>query len=222
MKKISISLVMLIFLVPLMVAQVDLTQLSLNVQKKYNENFAAMAQYTWQRNVQVFMKGDLKATIVANVSVGSDGKPVSQVVEQTSTTKKKPGIRGAVQSSQIDDTKEYVENALKLVVEYIFMSKGQMVDLFSTKGIVSQLGDNLQVQGSNFIVQGDNLQYLYNINTLECVSQTVNTVMDGDPVKAVVTYKEVEGVDMVDKITLDLPAKGLNAVAVNSLWAKRL
>jgi len=222
MRKFIITTVLSVFLVPAIWAQTDMTQLSLNVQEKYNQNFAAMAQFTWQRNVQVFMKGDLKATIVATVSVGSDGKPVANVIDQTSTTKQKPGIRGAVQSSQVDDTKTYVENALKLVTEYIFMSKGQMVDLFSTKGIVSQLGNNLQVQGSNFIAQGDNLQFLYNIESLECVSQTVNTVMSGDPVKAVVTYKEVQGVNMVDKITLDLPAKGLNAVAVNTQWAKRL
>lgn len=221
MKKIIIGTIMFIFLVPALMAQVDLTQLSLNIQEKYNQNFATMAQYTWQRNTQVFMKGELKATILANISVGSDGKPVANVIDQTSTTKKKPGVRGAVQSSEIDKTKTYVENALKLVVEYIFMSKGQMVDLFD-KGTVSQLGNNLQVQGYNFITQGDNLQYLYNIESLECESQTVSTVMSGDPVKAQVTYKQLDGVNMVEKITLDLPAKGLNAVAVNSQWAKKL
>jgi len=220
MKKISISALLFVFLVPVIMAQVDLTQLSLNVQAKYNQNFATMAQYTWQRDVQVFMKGDLKATIVENVSIGSDGKPVVQVLDQTSTTKQKPGIRGAIQSSAVDDTKTYVQNALKLVTEYIFMSKGQMVDLFD-KGTVSQLNNDLQVQGYNFIT-GDNLQFLYNIESLECVSQTVSTVMNGDPVKAQVTYKQLQGVNMIEKITLDLPAKGLNAVAVNSQWAKKL
>lgn len=221
MKKIIISALLFFFLVPVMMAQVDLTQLSLKVQQKYDQNFAAMAQYTWQRNVQVFMKGELKATMDASISIGSDGKPVAHVLDATTTTKKKPGVRGAIQSNAIDDTKTYVENALKLVIEYIFMSKGQMVDLFD-KGTVSQLNNDLQVQGYNFIVQGDNLKYLYNSESLECISQTVSTVMDGDPVKAQVTYTKFQGVNMIDKITLDLPAKGLNAVAVNSQWAKKL
>lgn len=221
MKKIIIATLFLTLIIQASFAQVDLTQLSLNVQKTYDQNFAKMAQYTWQRDVQVLMKGELKATIVENVSIGTDGKPVTQVIDKTTTTKKKPGIRGSIQQSQGDDLKEYVENALKLVVGYIFMSKGQMVDLFD-KGTVSELGNDLQVQGYNFITQGDNLQFLYNINSLQCVSQTVSTVMSGDPVKAVVTYKQLNGVNVVDKITVDLPAKQLNAIAVNSLWAKKL
>lgn len=210
-----------IFFASISWAQVDKTQLSLDVQAKYSKNFTEMAQYTWQRNIQVFMKGELMATIVADVSVGSEGKPVVNVIDKTTTTKKKPGIRGAIQSSKQEETKEYVQNSLKLVTEYIFMSKGQMVDLFD-KGTISQLGNNLQAQGFNFIVQGDNLKFLYNINSLECISQTVNTVYDGDPVNAVVIYKQVDGVNMVEKITLDLPAKELNAVSVSSLWAKKL
>lgn len=222
MKRSVLAALVFIITAPALWAQVDLTQLSLDVQAKYNQNFGDMAQYTWQRTIQVFMKDDLKATVVENVTIGSDGKPVATVIDKTTTTKKKPGIRGAIQSSQQDDVKEYVQNALKLVTEYIFMSKGQMVDLFGSKGTVSQLGSDLQVQGVSFLVQGDNLKYLYDINSLSCVSQTVNTLMNGDPVKAVVTYKQLEGVNVVDQITLDLPAKQLNAVAVNSDWAKKL
>jgi hypothetical protein len=221
MKKIIISTFILILIAPAMWAQVNKTQLSLDIKAKYQQNAQQLAQYTWQRTTQVFMKGELKTTMLSAISIGPDGKLVDQLIEKESTGSIKPGVRGAIQKNEIEDLKTYVKNAITLVNQYIFMSKGQMVDLFD-KGTLSELGGNLQVQGFNFIVQGDNLQFLYNMTSLETVSQTLSTVMNGDPVKAKVVYKIFNGVNVVDNFTLDLPAKGLNATVTNSQFAKKL
>ncbi|MEJ2195025.1 MAG: hypothetical protein P8X73_09245 [Ignavibacteriaceae bacterium] len=117
--------------------------------------------------------------------------------------------------------KEYVQKAAKLVSEYIFMNDSQMVKLFN-KGTVSELTNELQVEAFDFLVNGDNLQFLYDMKTLECVSQTVNTVMSGDKVNAQILYKALDDVNVVGKITLDLPAKDLSVVIVDSQWAKKI
>lgn len=221
MKKIIISTVILILIAPAMWAQVNKTQLSLDIKAKYQQNAQQLAQYTWQRTTQVFMKGDLKLTTISAISIGPDGKLVDQVIDKVSTTAQKPGIRGAIQDKERDEIKAYVKGAVDLVNQYIFMTKGQMVDLFD-KGTVSELNGNLQVQAFNFITQGDNLQFIYNISSLETISQTISTVMNGDPVKAQVVYKLVNGVNVVDNITLTLPAKELNATVTNSAFAKKL
>jgi hypothetical protein len=202
-------------------AQVDKTQLSLNVEAKYQENAVAMSHYTWQREANIYMKGELKAAILSQVSLGPDGKPVSQVIDKVSTTAKKPGLRGQIQKSEQEDVKKYVSDALDLVAKYIFMTKGQLVDLFD-KGTISLISNNLQAQGFNFLVQGDNLKFVYNKNSLLCESQTVNTLMNGDPVKAQVTYTLVNGVNMVHSIELVLPAKDLTVTATNSQFAQKL
>jgi hypothetical protein len=221
MKKILIASVILILLAPSLRAQVNKTQLSLDIKAKYQANAQLLAQYTWQRTTQVFMKGDLKLTTVSAISIGPDGKLVDQVIDKVSTTEQKPGLRGAIQDKERDEIKAYVKSAIDLVTQYIFMTKGQMVDLFD-KGTISELNGTLQVQGFNFIVQGDNLQFIYNMTSLETKSQTVSTVLNGDPVKAQVVYKLVNGVNVVDNFTLDLPAKGLNATVTNSAFAKKL
>ncbi len=202
-------------------AQVNLTQLSLDIQAKYQQNAIAMMKYTWQREANIFMKDELKGAILSQVSLGDDGKPVSQVIDKVSTTEKKPGLRGEIQKSEQEDVKTYVTNALELVQKYIFMSKGELVDLFN-KGNISIIGDHLQAQGFNYFVQGDNLQFLYNKNTLLCTSQTVNTLMNGDQVQAQVTYTMVNGVNMVSSIALVLPAKNLTVTASNSNFAQKL
>lgn len=222
MKKIFIGGLMIIILIPALRAQqVDKTKLSLDIKTKYQQNAQQLAQYTWQRTTQVFMKGELKVTMLSAISIGPDGKIVDNLIEKESTGTKKPGVRGAIQKNEIEDLKTYVKNAITLVNQYIFMSKGQLVDLFD-KGTLSELGGNLQVQGFNFIVQGDNLQFLYNMTSLQTISQTITTVMNGDPVKAKVVYKIFNGVNVVDNFTLDLPAKGLNATVTNSAFAKKL
>jgi len=81
-----------------------------------------------------------------------------------------------------------------------------MVDLFN-KGTFSKINDTYQVQAFGFIVEGDNLNLLYKKNTLDCVSQPVNTKMDGDDVMAVVEYEIFDGMFMVKQISLELPTK---------------
>ena len=214
MKKFSISTILFLFFATLMMAQVDKTQLSLDIEARYQKNFAELSQYTWQRETQVQINKVVKYTSTSAVSIGPDGKPIAQVIEKKSQLQQEP-------DNEEQELTAYVESALKLVSEYIFMSQSQMVDLFNI-GTVSEINDTYQVQAFGFIVEGDNLNFLYKKNTLDCVSQTVNTKMDGDDVMALVEYKIFDGMFMVKQIALELPAKKLDAVAVNSKWAKKL
>ena len=221
MKTIIITTSVMLFLSSLLQAQVDKTQLAKNIKARYSQNYAEIAKYTWQKQTQIFHSGELKLTIDGETSIGANGKPVEQVTEKISTGKEKRGLRGAIEKSEADDMKEYVQKAAKLVSEYIFMNDSQMVKLFN-KGTVSELTNELQVEAFDFLVKEDNLQFLYDMKTLECVSQTVNTVMSGDKVNAQILYKALDDVNVVGKITLDLPAKDLSVVIVDSQWAKKI
>jgi hypothetical protein len=217
MKKLSLSAILLLFFATIMMAQqVDKTQLSLDIEARYKANFEELSQYTWQRETQALIKGAVKFTSTSAVSIGEDGKPIAQVIEKNSQMQSEPGSE-----EQEEELTTYVESALKLVSEYVFMSQNQMVDLFN-KGTVSEINDTYQVQAFSFIVKDDNLNFLYKKNTLDCVSQTINTKMNGDDVMAVVEYKIFDGMFMVKQISLELPAKKLDVVAVNSKWAKKL
>lgn len=216
MKKISLSAILSLFFATILIAQVDKTQLSMDIETRYQKNFEELSQYTWQRDTKVLINGVVKFTSTSAVAIGEDGKATSHVIEKNSQLGQEPGSE-----EQEEELREYVEGALKLVSDYIFMTQQQMVDLF-TKGTVSEINDTYQVQAFDFLVDGDNLNFLYKKNTLDCVSQTVNTKMNGDDVMAIVEYRLFDGMFMVRQIALELPAKKLDVTAVNSKWAKKI
>ena len=217
MKKLTSSAFLIILLQGFVFAQaVDKKQLGLDIQARYQENFKELSQYTWQRDTQAHISNTLVYSSVSAVEINPDGKVVSKVIEKKSELDSKNG-----NSSQEEELKNYVENALKLIHEYAFLSQDKVVDLF-TNGTVSEINDTYQVQDFDFLVEGDNLNFLYKKNTFDCVSQKINTKLDGDDIMAVVEYRLFDGMFMVRQIALELPAKKLEVVSTNSKWAKKL
>jgi len=217
MKKISLSTILFFLFATLTMAQqVDKTKLSTDIQARYQKNLTELSQYTWQRETEIIINNVVQYTSTSAVSIGPDGKIVVQVIEKKSKLQEEPGNDG-----QEEELRNYVENALSLVSGYIFMNKDKMIELFN-KGTVSELNDNYRVQAFNFLVEGDNLNFLYKRNTLDCVNQAVNTKMKGDDVKAIIEYRIFNGMFMVKKISLELPAKNMHATAVNSEWSKKI
>jgi hypothetical protein len=203
-------------------AQIDKTQLSLDVSKKYADNLKLHTQYTWKRSVEAYMDKDLIMSSLSSVTISPDGKMTANVIQEQSNMKKKPGLRGAMQDNAASDMNAYIKNAIELTMKYIFPSQGQMVDLFN-KGTLSLLDNNtLQAEAFNLLTQGDRLNYKYNKATLDCLSQDIGTVMNGDPVKAMVSYENVDGLNRVKSVELTLPAKNIVIKLANSEYAKKL
>jgi len=194
-------------------AQIDKTQLSLNVSKTNDHNIKLLSSYTWKRTIQGFSEGNQVVSILSSVTMGPDGKPVNQVIENSGGQKK--------QSKKQAEAAEYIKNAVDLVAKYIFMSTGQMVDLFN-KGTLSMLNNDLHAEAFNFITKGDHLNYTFDKTSLQYKGQDISTMMNGDPVKATVTFKFVDDVNTVDKVVLDLPAKKIKVNMTNTDFAKKL
>jgi hypothetical protein len=96
-----------------------------------------------------------------------------------------------------------------------------MVDLFK-QGTLSLLGNNLQAEGFNLLTKGDHLNYKFDQTSLNYVSQDIATVMNGDPVKAVVVYETISGLNRANSIKMDLPGVGVNISLSNFDFAKKL
>jgi hypothetical protein len=216
MKKTTLSSILILFSIIIIAQEIDKTQLSLDIKARYQANFEELSQYTWQRETQAYINNVLKFTSISAVEIGTDGKIIVHQIEKKSELQKE-----GENASKEEELKEYVESALKLVAEYIFMNQQQMADLFN-KGTVSEINDTYQVQAFGFLVEGDNLNFLYKKNTLDCVSQTINTKLNGEDVTANVEYRIFDGMFMVKQIALELPAKNLTVVSVNSKWAKKI
>ena len=202
------------FLAVLGSAQVDKTQLSLDVSKTNEHNIQLLSGYTWKRTVEGFFEGEQVFLSLSSATVGPDGKPAYQVIDKSGSSLKKSSKKQA-------QAAENIKNAVELVSKYIFMSTGQLVDLFN-KGTLSVLNDDLNAEAFNFFSKGDHIKYTYDKKTLQCKTQVISTLLNGEPVKANVSYKFVDELNTVDKVVLEMPAKKSKANITNSEFAKKL
>jgi hypothetical protein len=214
----------LIFAIIGMASAQSKTDLSLKVSTAAAENRKQLADYVWTRTVQVFLKGELKNTIVSSLSIGPDGKMVTTAVSSTPTSEPpKRGIRGAIASNKIDDLKTYIDEALTISMGYLYMSPGKMVDFFNAAGI-SESGNTITISGSNVNKPNDQVTLLVNSATLAFISETFKSAMsNADAVAGNVNYKTFDnGLTAIDNGELDLPAKEMKLMISNSNYAKKL
>lgn len=195
-------------------AQIDKTQLSLEVSKTNENNTKLLSTYTWKRTVEGFVNGEQVFLSQSSATVGPDGKPVYNVIEKSGSSQEKSSKKQA-------QATENIKSAVELVSKYIFMSTGQLVDLFN-KGTLSVLNDDLNAEAFNFFTTGDHIKYTYNKKTLQCKTQVISTLLNGEPVKATVTYKFVGDVNTADKVVLEIPAQKIKANITNTDFAKKL
>jgi hypothetical protein len=195
-------------------AQIDKTQLSLDVSKTNEQNIKILSGYTWKRTVEGFVEGEQVFLSQSSATIGPDGKPAYQVIEKSGSSLKKS-------SKKQTQAAENIKNAVTLVSKYIFISTGQLVDLFN-KGTLSVLNDDLNAEAFNFFSKGDHIKYTYDKKSLQYKTQAISTLLNGEPVKASVTYKFVDDVNVVDKVVLEMPAMKIKANITNSEFAKKL
>jgi hypothetical protein len=199
------------------------TDLSLKVSAAAAANRAQLAGYVWTRTVQVFISGALKNTIVSSLSIGPDGKMVTTAVSAVATDPPPTrGIRGDIARKKIAEMKTYVDDAVKVSMGYIYMSKGGMVNYFDAAGI-SQSGNTIMVAGSSVNQPGDQLKMNITAGSLAFISQSFSSTSDGDAISGTFNYKTFDnGLTAFDSGELDLPAKSMKLMIANTNYAKKL
>jgi len=224
MKKMILSSCFILAMTGMVFAQSSKTDLSLQVSAAAAANRAQLAGYVWTRTVQVFVSGELKNTIVSSLSIGPDGKMVTNVVSSTPTSEPPTrGIRGDIAKNKIDEMKTYVDNAVTVSMGYIYMSKGKMLDYFNAAGI-SQSGNTITVTGSNVNQANDQLTMNITSGTLAIISQNFkSTVSNGDAITGMFNYQTFDnGLTAFNNGELDLPAKNMKLMVSNANYAKKL
>ena len=204
-------------------AQSNKTNLSLQVSAAASKNRAQLASYVWNRTVQVFDGGVLKLTSVSSLAVGSDGKIVTTAVSSTPAEKLPGGIRGDIAKKKIAEMKAYVDDAIKVSVGYLYLSKGKMVDFFDAASI-SQSGNTITVNGSNVNKPGDQLTLNFTSGTYAYISQSFkSTTTSGDALSGSINYQTFSnGLTAINNGELDLPAKNMKLMISNTNYAQKL
>ena len=78
---------------------IDKTKLALDVAAANEANNAKLKEYIWKLKLDGYVNKELKLTTLTEMKFGPDGKLVATPIDQKTTVKAKPGIRGNMQKS---------------------------------------------------------------------------------------------------------------------------
>ena len=207
MKKLSIILLFLIGLGLTAFAQLDRDQLSLDISKADAANMEQLKAFIWKQESVVTVDGEHKLTVLNEFSIGEDGKVSVTNIDSDTDVKQKRGVRGRIQANAAEDNLDYVQKALDLAIEYSFMTKGQLLDFFSSADITEKDGV-IEATGTNIFVKGDKLTVQVESATKLFLKKEFSTLMGDDPISGEIVYgKFSSGISHATTSMLNLPAK---------------
>jgi hypothetical protein len=221
----ALAIAVLAFTAPMTTqAQDDLESLSLQVSKAEEANLVKLKAYLWKRQSETFVGDVLKATVVMDCQFDSTGKLVVTPIDATTTVQQKGGIRGRMQQNAMEDNMDYVGKALELSANYIYMSKGQLLDFFSRSKLSTLENGTLVITGGDVYVKGDQLIVHVDPKTHLFLYKGFTTKLGEDAISGSAEYQTFtsSGVSHVDKTTLLLPTKNARIVAVNKDYSQRV
>jgi hypothetical protein len=205
----------------------ELQQKVAEVKEAMAANKQALAQYTWQEQVTVSLKGDVKKQEHFQVRLGPDGKPQKQSLDAPQAPAAPSGgrLKQHVVEKKKDEYKEYVDQIKELIQQYVPPEKA-MLEQAAQKGNVA-LGPaggapgQYQLVLSNYVKQGDKMTLLFDKQQKALVSVSIASYLSDpkDAVNVSVTFAGIPGgPNHVASESIDGVSKQLTIVIANSLY----
>lgn len=190
--------------------QIDRDQLALDIAKADAANLEHLKSYIWKQESVVTVDGAEKLTTLNEFSIDEDGTVNVHNVDSQTDVKQQRGIRGRIQTSTTEGNADYVESALKLAINYAFMTKGQLIDFFG-KATINEQDGIIEATASDIFMKGDKLSLKVDSATKLFTEKEFSSMMDEDPVSGKIVYgKFKSGVSHTTTSVLTLTGK--NAV----------
>jgi hypothetical protein len=188
-------------------AQIDTDQLSLDISKADAANTAQLQKYIWKRISTATVNGEVKLTTTTEFQYDETGKLQTTVMDAQSPVKEKPGIRGQMQENTAEDNLDYVQKALDLSIQYIFMTKGQLLDFFGkatitlSNGVYTATAKDVLIKGDTFTVKVEKSTNLF-------LHKEFTSLLGQDPISGSIEYaKFTNGISHGTTSVLNLPTK---------------
>jgi hypothetical protein len=202
-------------------AQPTSDDLALALANAQKANQAAITKWSWKVKANLNMEGESKATNVVEMRFNTEGKLDATLVSSESNMEQKRGIRGKAQANQIEDFEKYLEGVLKHSFQYIFMSKGTLVDVFDGAKI-TQGAENIDVAAADVFVKGDQLSMAMNPKDNLPYKLSFKTTLGEDTITGSVTMAAIEnGPSKPTKFEIDVPTQAIKISSETYDWIEQ-
>ena len=209
----------------------ELQQKVAEVKEAMAANKQALAQYTWQEQVTVSLKGDVKKQEHFQVRLGPDGKPQKQSLDApqqpaASDSGKRGGrLKEHIVEKKTDEYKDYVDQIKALIQQYVPPEKS-MLEQAAQQGNVA-LGPAAGAPGqyqlvlSNYVKPGDKMTLVFDKQQKALVTVSIASYLSDpkDAVNVTVAFTGMPGgPSHIASETIDGVSKQLTIVIANSLY----
>jgi hypothetical protein len=122
---------------------------------------------------------------------------------------------------QIEDFDAYLEGVLKQSFQYVFMSKGTLVDVFDGAKI-TQGESSIDVAASDIFVKGDKLNMSVDPASKLATKLNFTTTLEDDTITGVVTMAAIDkGPSKPTRIEIDVPTQSIKIVSETYDWIEQ-
>jgi len=203
-------------------AQIDKDQLSLDISKADAANTEQLKAFIWKKASVVTVDGEVKLNTLSEFKFDEKGELQMQNIDAQTTVKQKRGIRGKVQAGNAQDNVDYVEEALKVMIAYTYMSKGQLLDFYG-KAELTEADGILIATAKDVFAKGDMLTVKVEKETNLFIHKKFSGLMGEDPISGELNYaKFSSGINHVSNHVLNLPAKNAVINSTNQDYSQRV
>jgi hypothetical protein len=206
----------------------ELQQRVAEVKQAAAQNKQALAQYSWQQQETVAVKGEVKDTRLYQVHLGPDGKPQKVEVENLpeSAGGRKHGLVHHIKEKKSEEYKEYGEQIGALAQQYAQPDPERLQQAFQQGNLM--LGSagapgEVKMVISNYIKPNDKVTLVFNRHAKVIQSMQIQSYLN-DPNDAVTIQAQFSqlpgGPNHVSYMRINGESKGLEVTMQNSNYQK--
>lgn len=161
------GLLLAVLVCPAITAQnPQLQQRVAEIRQSMAQNKQALAQYTWQEQQTISIKGSVKKQKQFLVRMGPDGKPEKQEIgaPDSSDGGRQRGLKHRIKEQKKEEYEEYGSQIAQLAQDYMQQEPGRLQQLYEqgsvTFGSAGAPGE-IRVVVQNYVKQGDSVTIIY-------------------------------------------------------------
>jgi hypothetical protein len=188
------------------------------------KNKQQLAQYTWNEQVTISLKGEQKKQEHFQVRLGPDGKPQKTSLDPPADPAESGGrLKRHVVAKKKEEYQDYADQMKALAQQYVPPDKDLLQQAFQqgniTLGSVDGVPNEAKLIIKNYIKPGDSMTLIFDKTQKQLLEVQIASYMD-DPTDAMnlsVQFSRLaDGTNHISGMTIDGVSKQLNIAIQNS------
>jgi hypothetical protein len=188
------------------------------------KNKQAMAQYTWNEQITISLKGEQKKQEHFQVRLGPDGKPQKTSLDPPAQPAESGGrLKKRIVEKKKEEYKDYADQMKALAQQYVPPDKDMIQQAYAqgniTLGSVAGAPGELQLVIHNYLKPQDSMTLVFDKTQKQILRVQIASYMDDpkDAMNLTVQFtREPSGLNHVSSMVIDGVSKQLNIATQNS------